>query len=233
MRSISRWLDGVAKVAELAKQGAFPSVLAAACASFGFVFVHPFLDGNGRLHRFLLHHLLRLGGFTPRRLVVPVSVVMQSNAAQYAEVLRQYSAPRTAKLTYTLVNEYDPITVTPPQPRYLYAYFDATLLCEFVGACISQAIDRELPLELEYLRSYDRALEQVRQWLDAPQTELDRLLRYIAQNDGKLSNNERGQFPLLDDGAVNRVEGVVRTAFKDYWALQSKGNGDTSATGRR
>ena len=29
----------------------------AAAAAFGFVYLHPFMDGNGRLHRFLIHHV--------------------------------------------------------------------------------------------------------------------------------------------------------------------------------
>jgi Fic family protein len=34
-------------------------------AAFGFVFIHPFIDGNGRLHRYLLHEELSTLGFTP------------------------------------------------------------------------------------------------------------------------------------------------------------------------
>jgi hypothetical protein len=29
-----------------------------ALLGFGFMFVHPFEDGNGRIHRFLIHHCL-------------------------------------------------------------------------------------------------------------------------------------------------------------------------------
>jgi len=30
----------------------------AAVVSFAFVFIHPFMNGNGRLSRFLIHHCL-------------------------------------------------------------------------------------------------------------------------------------------------------------------------------
>lgn len=36
----------------------FDAVLAAAMIAFGFVFIHPFVDGNGRIHRYLIHHIL-------------------------------------------------------------------------------------------------------------------------------------------------------------------------------
>jgi hypothetical protein len=40
-------------------------VVHAAVLAFGFVFIHPFIDGNGRLHRYLLHEELSTLGFTP------------------------------------------------------------------------------------------------------------------------------------------------------------------------
>jgi len=34
------------------------AVLTATVIAFGFVFIHPFEDGNGRIHRYLIHHVL-------------------------------------------------------------------------------------------------------------------------------------------------------------------------------
>ena len=34
------------------------AVIAAAILAFGFVYIHPFEDGNGRIHRYLIHHVL-------------------------------------------------------------------------------------------------------------------------------------------------------------------------------
>jgi Fic family protein len=36
-----------------------------------FVYIHPFDDGNGRLHRYLIHHVLSRTRFTPAGLVLP------------------------------------------------------------------------------------------------------------------------------------------------------------------
>lgn len=38
-------------------------VVAAAVAAFSFVFIHPFEDSNGRIHRFIVHHVLSKTGF--------------------------------------------------------------------------------------------------------------------------------------------------------------------------
>ena len=209
-------MEGVVGVGKLVKSDTYPVVLAAACASFGFVLVHPFFDGNGRLHRFLLHHLLRLGGFSPPGAVVPVSAAMKRDIARYAEILKHYSAPRTALLDYRLDSDANFIDVRT-QPSHLYAFFDATELCEFTFSCLERAIDQDLADELAYLRAYDSAHRSLTRWLDAPQPELEKLIRYIAQNNGRLSKNKRGQFPLIGDSEIGRAETQISAAFASYW----------------
>ena len=51
-------MDGLVETFEILRNSDFPPVLTAALIAFGFVFIHPFEDGNGRLHRYLLHHVL-------------------------------------------------------------------------------------------------------------------------------------------------------------------------------
>jgi hypothetical protein len=51
-------------------------VVHAAVTPFGFVFMHPFEDGNGRIHRFLIHNILAKRGFTPKGMMFPVSAAM-------------------------------------------------------------------------------------------------------------------------------------------------------------
>jgi len=58
------------------KQDAIDPVLQASATAFGFVYIHPFQDGNGRLHRCLIHHVLAERRFTPAGMVFPVSSVM-------------------------------------------------------------------------------------------------------------------------------------------------------------
>ena len=42
------------------------------------MFIHPFLDGNGRLHRYLIREELSVLGFTPKGIVLPVSAFILS-----------------------------------------------------------------------------------------------------------------------------------------------------------
>ncbi|WP_434725632.1 Fic family protein [Mesorhizobium sp. RIZ17] len=47
------------------------AVVAAAIFAFGFVYIHPFEDGNGRIHRYLIHHVLAMHRFNRREWCFP------------------------------------------------------------------------------------------------------------------------------------------------------------------
>ena len=56
-------INGLIKYNERGKHQIDP-ILLAAIISFGFVNIHPFSDGNGRIHRYLIHHILAENNFT-------------------------------------------------------------------------------------------------------------------------------------------------------------------------
>jgi Fic family protein len=67
-------MDGL-KIAADKTEGTYP-IIRAALIAFGFVFIHPFEDGNGRLHRFLIHDMLVRDGVVPDGLIIPLSAHM-------------------------------------------------------------------------------------------------------------------------------------------------------------
>ena len=76
-------------------QGQSP-VMRSAVAAFGFVYLHPLADGNGRLHRFLINDLLRRDGALPEPMVLPVSATITRGPAQrraYDDILDDISRP--------------------------------------------------------------------------------------------------------------------------------------------
>ena len=60
--------------------GDVPAAIHAATIAYGFVFLHPFEDGNGRIHRFLVHNILARRKFTPLEIIIPVSAAMLENS---------------------------------------------------------------------------------------------------------------------------------------------------------
>lgn len=70
-----------------------PAVAQAAIAHAQFETIHPFVDGNGRVGRCLIHVVLRRRGVAPR-FVPPVSVVLAARAKSYVEGLVGYREGR-------------------------------------------------------------------------------------------------------------------------------------------
>ena len=64
--------------------------------AFGFVYIHPFEDGNGRIHRYLMHHVLARRGFNPSGVIFPVSAAILDKIDEYREVLESYSRQAVA-----------------------------------------------------------------------------------------------------------------------------------------
>ncbi|WP_019936793.1 Fic family protein [Bordetella sp. FB-8] len=209
-------MDAVGRVAAYAAEGVLDPVVAATCAAFGLVFVHPFFDGNGRLHRFLLHHVLRQSGFTPAGLVLPLSARMLKQLDRYSALLKAYSKPRTSLLNYQLDSDSATLRVRSPQPLWLYAYFDATEICEFVLQCCKLCVEEDLVSEVDYLRSHDQAVRELETWLDMRQSKLNSLIDIIVQGHGALSRRKRNFVEELTDEQVTRVEEVVARNFAQY-----------------
>ena len=78
---------------KISGKGEMDPVVLTACIAFGFVFIHPFMDGNGRIHRYLIHEILQKTGFTPPGIVLPVSAVILANLKGYMEALETWRKP--------------------------------------------------------------------------------------------------------------------------------------------
>ena len=57
-QDLKQLMDGVIDTYQILDKEKFAPVLTATKIAFGFVFIHPFSDGNGRIHRHLIHHIL-------------------------------------------------------------------------------------------------------------------------------------------------------------------------------
>ena len=75
-QDIPALIQGLIDMAIRLTQSDYDPVLAATLIAFGFVLIHPFEDGNGRIHRYLVHHVLAETGFSPKGVVFPVSAAI-------------------------------------------------------------------------------------------------------------------------------------------------------------
>ncbi len=134
--------------------GNVQAVIHAAVIAYGFVFMHPFEDGNGRIHRFLIHNVLAKRGFTPVGIMFPVSAVMLKDPAAYDASLEAFSKPLMPLVEYSL-DDRGRLSVQNETADY-YRYIDMTAQAEALFDFIRRTIETELVDELSFLLNYDR-----------------------------------------------------------------------------
>lgn len=183
-------------------------VITAAVVAFGFVYIHPFEDGNGRIHRWLIHHVLARAGYNPEGLVFPVSAAILRHVSGYEKVLRSYSAPLLEYIDWE-ATEQGNVRVLNETDRF-YRYFDATAHAEFLFERVEETVGRDLPGEVAYLEGFDRFAQRVQRLLgDMPHATVDLLHGFLAQGHGRLSKRAREkEFGMLTPEEAEAVESL-------------------------
>ena len=209
---LKRLMSGLIDTYELLREDEFDAVLMAAIIAFGFVFIHPFEDGNGRIHRYLFHQVLAEKDFVPKGLIFPVSAVILERIDAYRKTLEHFSKPRLDFIEWrpTENNNVEVLNDTLD----LYRYFDATKQAEFLFECVEETVSKILPEEVEYLRKYDLLNEFIKNYIDMPDKLVDLLIRFLSQNGGKLSKRRRvKEFEKLTDKEIQAIEAKYAEVF--------------------
>ena len=187
--------------------GELDPVIAAACLAFGFVYIHPFEDGNGRIHRYLIHHVLAEQSFNPPEFVFPVSSVMLREIDTYRSVLETHSRAVLPFIEWRATDQQN-VEVLDDTADF-YRFFDATPHAEFLYHCVEETIEKDLPQETGFLESFDRFAAAVQEIVDMPADTIDLLFRFLRQNGGRLSERARKrEFGKLDEREVTRIESI-------------------------
>ncbi|MEX1133146.1 MAG: Fic family protein [Flavobacteriales bacterium] len=215
----ARWTDvddlmaGVLAANERLQGPEFDAVLAATMIAFGFVFIHPFVDGNGRLHRYLIHHVLARKKFGAQGVIFPISAAILDHINDYRQVLEAYSHPLLDHIEWsaTADNNVDVRNNTAD----FYRYFDVTPQAEFLYAMVQDTIERIIPEEVDYLQRYDRMKRFLDDTYEMPDKTVDLLIQFLRQGDGTLSARARSkEFAALKDKEITRIEKEFASIFK-------------------
>jgi len=212
---LSDLMAGLLEANNRMRENELDPVLKAAATAFAFVYVHPFQDGNGRMHRCLIHHVLAERRFTPPGIVFPVSSVMLDRMDDYRSTLQSHSGPLMPFIEWRPTPERNVEVLN--ETADLYRYFDCTEEAEFLYACVKRTVEQDLPREIEYLRRHDAAIHRIMDAVEMPDRLAETLVMFIRQNNGTLSKNRRqGEFSKLRDDEVILIEGIVHDAFKGF-----------------
>lgn len=214
-RDLADLMSGLLRANDRMREDGIDPVLKATATAFGFVYIHPFEDGNGRMHRCLIHHVLAERKFTPPGMVFPVSSVMLDRIDHYRSTLQGHSGPLMPFIEWrpTLSRKVEVLNDTAD----LYRYFDCTEEAEFLYSCVWRTVEDDLPHEIEHLRRHDEAIRRIMDAVEMPDRLAENLVMFIRQNKGSLSKNRREhEFKALRDGEVALIEGIVRDVFEGF-----------------
>ena len=204
-------------------------VLRAAIASFGFVYVHPLSDGNGRVHRFLINDILRRDGATTEDIILPVSVAINDDPTsrrEYDQVLDTISAPLMGEIRADISFSSSPQTYPDgvksdlvfgdndrARPTWRYGNYVPHVI--YMAKVIDTTIVHHMRDEAIYLRNHDNARLAIKEICEMPDSTADRIIRSVTENQAeKVGNKLRREYPDVTDDVWDAFAKAVRAAFK-------------------
>jgi Fic family protein len=205
-------MEGWAAMTERVLSSDMDAVLAAALSAFSFVFIHPFEDGNGRIHRFLIHYALSRRRFGPPNVVLPVSTAILRQIHLYDQALEAFSKPVLSAIDWEFTS--DNTVVVENDTCDLYRYFDATSQAEYLYERVTETIRQDFRDELDFLSVYDAALIRLRDIIDMPSQRETLLVKLCLQNGGRLSRSKREQFAEITDEEMLKIEEAIQPLIR-------------------
>ncbi|MDC7244479.1 MAG: Fic family protein [Sphaerochaetaceae bacterium] len=187
-------------------------IVASAVIAFGFVFIHPFTDGNGRIHRYLIHHVLAEHGYNPPALIFPVSSAMLEKIDEYGDLLRSYSHSILPFIKWESTEDHN-VRVLNSTIDY-YRYFDSTPFVQFLYQCVETTIEHDLPEESNFLVKYDKFRYELQQTVEMPDRTVYLLYLFLTQNGGVLSDRARKkEFRMLKSEEIEHFQALYHRLF--------------------
>jgi hypothetical protein len=131
---------------------------------------------------------------------------------EYREALESYSRRLLPVIEWTATSEGN-VRVLNDTADF-YRFFDATPQAELPYACVRQTIEKGLPQEARFLRSFDRFRAGIEALVDMPQRTLDTLFGFLKQNGGRLSRRAgENEFAALTPREVDEIERLYADSF--------------------
>lgn len=204
-------------------------VMRSAVAAFGFVYIHPLADGNGRVHRFLINDILRRDGAVKAPMILPVSSLItgdQTERRSYDRILDDISRPLMRSLTGLYEFAHAPTTYPDGISSNFVFTGDETArpawrMPDFTGHVIylanvlERTIREDMREESRYLRNHALARRAIKDIIEMPDMQIDRVIRSVEANQGNLSRTLAKEIPALqEDGLWDAIRQVIANAFK-------------------
>jgi hypothetical protein len=191
-----------------------PPGIRATLIAFGFVFIHPFEDGNGRLHRFLIHDTLVQDGIVPQGLIIPVSAHMLNHIKEYDDILEKYSQPLMRRIRFDKKENGEIMVTNEQEIESYYRYPDLTDHCVYLIHTLHATLAEDMPQELLFIQRYDEAKKELQRIVDMPDKLIGMMLTFLHQNKGIFPKRRREYFDKLTDDEIQQMQQAYRKIYE-------------------
>lgn len=206
------------------------SIMRSAVIAFGFVYIHPLADGNGRGHRFLFNDILRRDGVLPDSIILPISGVIAESETErqaYFSLLDEISKllMQNIRGDYSFSKEKvkyadgiisNLIFTKTENAEPLWRFPNLTKHVEYLSRLIKHVITHDMHQESSYLLHHQNAREAIKDIIEMPNEYADRIIRSVLQNQGQRSSKLIKEFEFLaDDDLWEELKNAVKGCFEE------------------
>lgn len=204
------------------------ALMRAAAIAFGFVYLHPMSDGNGRIHRFLINDTLQRDGAVPNGIILPVSASITNSrefAHGYDRTLELFSEPFMrryaeasrfgALATYADGVKSNLVFDDYADANFAWRYPDLTGHALYTARLVAHTIQTEMAEEARVLAKFQLAQRRIKEVLEMPDPDAARIIRSVKDNGWQVSGKLAHEYPQLEDRllCLSIVE-AVQSAFE-------------------
>ena len=190
-----------------------PALVHAACISFPCVYIHPFNDGNGRTHRFILHNVLAQRGYMEQDTIFPLSAWLLNHRKAYVASMTPtcQGIIDLAELRWLPEARLEVINDIAPYFRYMDLTREVVSLYHFMNSTVRD----ELEPSIDFMVKFEEARQRLDEQVNWPYRRISLFIQLCHRNGGILSNRKRKlpDFHHLSDGQLVQLEECVQTAF--------------------
>ncbi len=172
-----------------------PGPVQAGILSSTFVYIHPYMDGNGRISRYIIQECLCRGEILPDGLILPVSNGILANIHRYYSALNEISSKIESITDYIEENHQLYIET---ENKDFFRDLDVTNYTTLLAEIMVDVATNILPQEIDTMVFADKLYEVLasEDRLDLSTKELRILVTTIIQNNNELSKSKAAKLDL-------------------------------------
>lgn len=186
-----------------------PAIAKAAVLSSSFVYIHPFMDGNGRLSRYIMQDMLYKTGTIDHAYALPLSAGILKNIDSYYAVLKSLSLKIMKSVKFTLLDNYEVVVDNDTADFYRHLAFDQH--AQFLSDMARQVAEIIIPAEVERLKQFDALTARLDSIFDLPEKDITLMTNLLIENHGAISQKKRkGVLQHIHQDDLNAAERIFQ-----------------------